>query len=127
METIQTQASNQNSPQPPFDANQFSSYIHLSSLVNLFVPFGGFVLALVLWSTKRSMSDFVDRNGKESLNFQISMAIWWTICVVLVFLIIGLLLMIPLFLIGIIYPIKASMSAQKGEVYRYPFIFRFIN
>lgn len=53
-----------------------SALIHGSTLCRFFIPFGQFLLPLVLWLSNRDQYEFVDYNGKQALNFQISMALY---------------------------------------------------
>src|ERR1700744_3603228 len=48
---------------------------HLSALAMLIFSWGAIVGPLVVWLIKRNESSFVDDNGKESLNFQITIFI----------------------------------------------------
>lgn len=41
-----------------------------------FIPFGNFILPLVLWMSNKNQFAFVDHNGKEALNFQISILLY---------------------------------------------------
>lgn len=50
--------------------------IHGSTLSRFFIPFGQFLLPLVLWLSNRKQHDFVDYHGKQALNFQISMFLY---------------------------------------------------
>lgn len=53
-----------------------ATFIHLSTLSQYFVPFGNFIFPIVLWTSKRDKSEFIDYNGKQVLNFQLSMIIY---------------------------------------------------
>lgn len=53
-----------------------SAIIHASTLSRFFIPFGNFLLPLVLWMANRKEDSFVDHNGKQALNFQISMFLY---------------------------------------------------
>jgi len=53
-----------------------SAIIHLSTFSKYFIPFGNFILPLVLWTSNRNDSVFVDYNGKQALNFQISILLY---------------------------------------------------
>lgn len=53
-----------------------SALIHGSTLSRFFIPFGQFLLPLVFWLSNRTQSAFVDYNGKQALNFQISMFLY---------------------------------------------------
>ena len=45
---------------------------HLSGFGSVFFPFGGIIIPLIIWQSKKDKSDFIDRNGKEAINFNIS-------------------------------------------------------
>ena len=64
--------------------------------------------------------------GKESLNFHITMMIGITISAVLAFVLIGIPLMILIAVADLILIVVAAMNANEGEPYRYPFNFRLV-
>ena len=49
-----------------------ATFIHLSSLLQYIIPFGNYIFPIVIWSAKKEESEFVDYNGKQVLNFQLS-------------------------------------------------------
>ena len=53
-----------------------SAIIHASTFSRFFIPFGNFILPLVLWTANKKEYEFVDYNGKQALNFQISMLLY---------------------------------------------------
>ena len=53
-----------------------SAIIHISTFSKYFIPFGNFILPLILWTSNKKESEFVDHNGKEALNFQISILLY---------------------------------------------------
>ncbi len=53
-----------------------SSLIHASTFSKFFIPFGNFIIPLVLWSANKQDYKFVDYNGKQALNFQISLLLY---------------------------------------------------
>ncbi|MDX1364816.1 DUF4870 domain-containing protein [Arenibacter latericius] len=57
-----------------------SAIIHASTFSKYFIPFGNFILPLVLWTLKRTDHPFIDSNGKHALNFQISLLLY-SICI----------------------------------------------
>jgi len=98
------------------------------------VPAAGHVVGpLLVWLLKRDESPEIDDQGKESLNFQISMLIYTillgVVCFILLFVLIGLLL-IPLFavlyILDIVLVIIACIKASEGKLYRYPLTIRLI-
>ncbi|WP_372974789.1 DUF4870 domain-containing protein [Muriicola sp.] len=53
-----------------------SAVIHASTFSRFFIPFGNIILPLVLWLANRKEYAFVDYNGKQALNFQISLFLY---------------------------------------------------
>lgn len=53
-----------------------ASLIHASTFSKFFIPFGNFILPLVLWTANKKENEFVDHNGKQALNFQISLLLY---------------------------------------------------
>lgn len=53
-----------------------SAVIHASTLSKYFIPFGNFLIPLVLWIANKKEHSFVDYNGKQALNFQISLLLY---------------------------------------------------
>jgi len=99
---------------------------HLSTFAGYVVPFGNIIAPLVLWVMKKDEYPLVDDQGKEAINFQISITIYVIMSIVLIFLIIGIPLLIGLLIYEIIVTIIAAIKANDGEKYRYPFTIRFI-
>ncbi len=63
---------------------------------------------------------------KESLNFQISLMIYYIAATLLILIIIGFFLFIGLFIFNIIIVIMAGIKANDGKYYQYPMTIRFI-
>jgi len=114
-------------PTVPDDACRTASLVHLSALLGLLGNGIGFILApLVVWIFKRDDDPFIDDQGKEAVNFQITMTLAAIVSGLLIFVLIGFLLL-PIVLIAmIVFPIIAAMRARDGEAYRYPATIRFI-
>ena len=88
------------------------------------VPFANLIAPLALWWWKRGVDPFVDAQGKEALNFQISVTIAGFICFLLMFVFIGLVLFAMLTVAVMILIIIAAVRANEGKPYRYPMIWR---
>ena len=99
---------------------------HLAALSGYITGIGFIVGPLVVWLIKKDESDFVDDQGKESLNFQITVFIFYIISFILAFVVIGIFMLIALGLIQLILVIVAMIKANDGVRYRYPINFRFI-
>ncbi|SIS63361.1 hypothetical protein SAMN05421766_10337 [Zobellia uliginosa] len=53
-----------------------AAMLHASAFSKFFIPFGNFIIPLVLWTANRRDYTFVDYNGKQVLNFQISLLLY---------------------------------------------------
>jgi len=99
---------------------------HLTAFVGFIIPFGNIIGPLVVWLLQKEKMKFVDEQGKESLNFQITMGIGYLICIPLVFVIIGIPLILLLAVVNIVFIIIASIKANDGISYKYPFSIKLI-
>lgn len=110
---------------PDKDSRQMAMFAHLSALVGFLIPFGNLIAPLIIWQMKKD-DPFVDAQGKEAVNFQITVTIAGIIAAVLTIVLIGLLLL-PVIAIGsLILVILAGIKANEGENYEYPFALRLI-
>ena len=102
-------------------------FCHLLGLASfLGIPFGNIVAPLILWILKRADDPFVNVCGKEAVNFQITISLYFTLSAVLIFAMIGILLLPLVVIFHVIYTIVASIKASEGHYYRYPLTIRFI-
>ena len=105
----------------------WSVLCHASALLGLFFHFFGHLLGpLLVWLIKRGDAPEIDANGKESLNFQISMLIYDIIAGILCLVVIGIFILIALWILNTVFVIIASVKTSEGKVYRYPFTIRFL-
>lgn len=108
------------------EARTWAMLCHLGAFAGFLIPFGNIIAPLIIWLIKREESPLIDDQGKESLNFQISMTIYFLVSLLLTLIFIGFLLMIALAIFEIIFVIIATVRANEGEKYRYPLCIRFI-
>ncbi len=119
---------------PSQETRKWAMLCHLGGLASL-VPFpaANILLPLVIWWTKRATDPYIDEQGREAVNFQITMLIYGVILFVLVYLLkiilIGHLLGWVPFLVMIAQlggSIVGGIRAHDGEKFRYPLILRFL-
>ena len=109
------------------DVRNWAMLCHLSALVGLLGNGIGFFLGpLIVWLIKKEEHPFIDEQGKEAVNFQITMFIAFMIALVLSFVLIGIPLLVALGVLEIVFPIIAAIQASNGTHYRYPLAIRFI-
>ena len=109
------------------DVRTWNVLCHATALAGFFVPWAGHILGpLILWLAKRTDSPEIDENGKESLNFQISMLIYNVIAGVLCLVLVGFIILAILHILNLVLVIVASIQASEGKFYRYPMTIRLI-
>ncbi len=109
-----------------FNEKQWVIFCHAGGLAGLIVPFGHIIVPAIIWTMKKEDSEWIDEQGKESLNFQISMTIYLFIAGLLVILLVGLPLLVLLGIADLALVIIAIIKSDKSERYRYPFTLRLI-
>lgn len=108
--------------------NQLIVIAHLSQLITLFIGFGSLLLPLVFWLTQKDKVYQMDVHGKNIINFQLSLMVYFIVSIPLIlFLGLGILGFIVLGIISIIFPIVNAVKSSRGEVPVYPFTINFIN
>jgi uncharacterized Tic20 family protein len=99
---------------------------NMAMLGHLLAIFTGFLGPLIIWLIKKDEVPFVDRHGKEALNFQITVLIAMFAAGLLSFVCIGFFLMPIIWLVDMIFCILAALAASRGEEYRYPMAIRLV-
>jgi uncharacterized Tic20 family protein len=124
----QPAASQPAAPLTEAEDKQWASFAHFGGVL-------GFLPPLIIWLVFKDRGPRTNVEGKESLNFQITVVIawvaYWILSVILAFIpIIGWLLSLLLFLAilaaQIVFPIIGGVKVNGGGSYRYPFAIRLI-
>jgi uncharacterized protein len=123
---------------PSLEERQWAMFAHLSALLGGLLTsgwagnIGFFIGPLIIWLLKREEMPFVNDQGKEALNFAITVSI---VCFALLLLTIlslgiGALVTIPLLVVigvaALVLMIIAAVKANAGVAYRYPFSLRLV-
>lgn len=124
---------NPSTPPQPESTQQTSEVTAISQdsknmgmLCHLLGLFTSFVGPLILWLIKKDEDKFVDDQGKEALNFQITVILASIASGILSLVCIGFLIGIAVGIGDIVFCILASVAASKGENYRYPVSLRLV-
>lgn len=100
---------------------------HLSQLLDFVSGVGGFIVPLVIWLIKKDEIVDMDRQGKEILNFRISMFIYILICIPLILLLgLGILGLIVIGFFYLIFPIVNAVRVSNGQEPNYPLTLKII-
>lgn len=109
------------------DARMWAMFSHLAGLAKfLAIPLGNIIGPLIVWQIKKDESPFIDEQGKEALNFQISITLYEIISFILLLACIGLVLLPLVIIFDIVFLLIAAVKANNGFHYRYPLTIRFI-
>ena len=109
------------------DDRTWGMFCHLAALSGfLGIPFGWVLGPLVIWLIKKEDSPFIDQQGKNALNFQISMTIYFIVAGLLCLILIGFLLLPALAIFSLIMVIIATIKASDGETFEYPLSIKFL-
>ncbi|EIL94636.1 MULTISPECIES: DUF4870 domain-containing protein [Rhodanobacter] len=112
---------------PSAEERQWAMFAHLSALIGLIIPFGSIVGPLVIWLIKKDTMPFVNDQGKEALNFNITVAIAAIVGWILCFILIGFLVLAVVFVAWLVLAIIGTIKANEGTAYRYPFTLRLVS
>lgn len=125
-------------------ANLWAMACHLAGLTGLFYPIiGNIIPPLVIWLIEKDRLPFVDKEGKEAVNFQISIVFYGLTLIALftIYMIIGIRQFVPvhsktilaflalvwaLFLFMLVEIIIAAVRSSNGKHHSYPLKIRFI-
>lgn len=108
-------------PTPTQDEKNLGLIMHVLSLV-------GFSLIgpLIIWLIKKDESSFINAQGRELLNFQLSLLIYVLVCIPLCFVLIGIPLLIAIGVASLILTIIGLVKATEGKIYRFPLTIRML-
>ena len=111
---------------PGPEARKWALIAHVSGFLGCLIPFGSLIGPLLVWQLKKDHDPFIDDQGKEALNFQISVALAGLLCVLLMVVFIGFLLIWGVIIGAVVLMIIAAIKSNEGKAYRYPFCWRII-
>ncbi|WP_045736744.1 DUF4870 domain-containing protein [Xanthomonas sp. MUS 060] len=115
-------------PPPPPNSSGSQEDRPIALMIHLSGIFFSFVVPLIVWLIYKDNPSkvFLNDQAKEALNFQITIAIGYLICSVLIIILIGIVGMKILWALNLVFCILAAIKAYEGVAYRYPFALRLI-
>jgi uncharacterized Tic20 family protein len=108
----------------PFKENDDTKFWLLTLHLSNFLLFP--ILPLILWSMKKDEIPEIDRQGKDVINFQISMIIYLFASAILMFLVVGIVLLLLLGLYITTITIINSSKVVLERNYKYYLTIRFV-
>ena len=101
---------------------------HMAPFVGSLLPFfGSFIVTLAVWWLRRE-SVFVDQHARASINFQLSMTLYYGLALgyVYVYVGFGLALLLASGVFETISMVLAARRAKAGKYYRYRMCLQFL-
>lgn len=123
---------------PTAEERQWAMFAHLSALLGGLLTsgwagsIGFFIGPLVIWLMKKDTMPFVDDQGKEALNFAITVSLACVALMIMRIMTFGLdalltnLLLMAIGITSLIFVIMAAVKANEGARYRYPVSIRLV-
>lgn len=93
---------------------------HLSGYSGIIIPFGNILVPVIIYAIMKDEYPLIKDQGKEIINFQISMTIYLVIAGLLCIILIGIPILLALVLLSIVLPLVGALRSKKGFRYRYP-------
>ena len=122
---------NTESPQPAEQTGPITTDVPkdartMAMLCHLLAIFTSFLGPLIIWLVKKDDHAFIDEQGKEALNFQITVVLASIVAGILIMICIGAFLLPAIQILNLVFCIIATIKANNGEHYRYPVSLRLI-
>lgn len=109
------------------DERLFSVISHLSGFLMYIVPPFNIVVPLIIWLVKSEENAYIRHHARQSTFFQLLIIAALIVSGLLCLLLVGFILVPAVFVFHIVCTILASIAANRGEMYVYPYMDRILN
>jgi hypothetical protein len=118
--------------------NSNAFLIHISAFASYFFPLGGVIAPLIFWQVKKDESTYLDEQGKEAVNFNLSFLLYTFVLGLSLFstsffhfpslfgIFGGVSIVVILGIIRFVLIIQAALKANHNEYYKYPLTIKFV-
>jgi len=122
------QGKNESASPSPVTVNEqsWALGIHLSALAGLWMPGINVLAPLALWLYKRESSAYLNRQGLEAVNAQLSYTLYMVLTFPLWPILIGIVIFGALIVLNVVVVIMKAIAANNGGLFTYPFVIRFL-
>jgi uncharacterized Tic20 family protein len=99
---------------------------HLAGFAGFVFPFGNIIGPLVAWQLGKDKGSYVNEQGKEAVNFQITWTFYFVFALLTILVAVGLLLVPIVAVSWLVLTIIGTVKAANGEPHRYPMTWRLV-
>jgi len=110
----------------PAEMDRWAPMVHFAAFAGAIVPFGHLAGPLLVWLWRRHLSPQVDAQGKEAVNFQISVTLYALAIPVLAGPEVAVGLLVTLFALDMVAILVAVSRVRRGQAFRYPLTLRIL-
>jgi hypothetical protein len=110
----------------PAEMDRWAPMVHFAAFAGAIVPFGHLAGPLLVWLWRRRLSPQVDAQGKEAVNFQVSVTLYALAITVLAGPEIAVGLLVALFALDMVAILVAVSRVRRGQAFRYPLTLRIL-
>ncbi|GGE17018.1 DUF4870 domain-containing protein [Psychroflexus salis] len=106
--------------------NQLLVITHVLQLLTFVTGFGGLIVPLVIWLTKKDEIIDLDEHGKKIVNFQLSMIVYSIVAIPLLFILVGFVIYFAIGILALVFPIVNAVNASNNKPIYYPLSIQFV-
>ena len=115
-------------PTIPHDQRTFVLLMHVSIALMQVMFFFSFLVPLVMWLSRRERSPFINDQGREVVNFHLSIMLYALVSLAMIALCwIGVPLLVATYILAIVGGVAGCLAASRAEYFRYPMCVRFLS
>jgi len=111
---------------PPPSGTPTKDECNMALLIYILAIVTGWVGPLIIWLIKKDQSAFINDQGKEVLNFEITVFMAMIVASLTCIIGIGLILMPLVMVCNLVFMIVGAIAASKGTAYRFPLAIRLL-
>jgi uncharacterized Tic20 family protein len=104
------------------DEKTWGWLVHLCNFLGII----GLILTVVTLNNHKAKSEYLKSHATEALNWQLTVLIAAVVGAITAFVFVGFLIIGAVAICNIIFSISGIMKANNGELYKYPFSFKFV-
>jgi uncharacterized Tic20 family protein len=120
--------SNQSGKSPLFglEENSYLALMHVSQFAGYILVGLGFFAPVILWLINRDYSERIDSTGRNIINFMLTWLIYFVVATILCVFFIGIPILFALIALHALFVIIATIKANDGKDWMYPFTIQFL-
>ncbi|MFA9460831.1 DUF4870 domain-containing protein [Thiohalorhabdus methylotrophus] len=109
------------------DVAKWAALVHLAAFAGLLIPLGHLLGPLLAWLGRRATDPRVDREGREAVNFQLSVTLYALAALAMASPALAYPAILALFVADTLLVLYAALRANRNQPFRYPLTIRVLS